>query len=561
MRPSTGAAGGGVRTSAAAAVLLLLFAVQASLIAARSTNTWDEPTHIFTGYAYLAAGADYLSPGNHPILGRALAAAFPALLGGLAFDPAVQPDFAPGTNLFVSSVEFLYENTVPAARILMLARMGNVLLGVLLGWFLFRWSSSLWGPRGGLLSLFLYAFCPNMLANASLATTDLPVTAFFFLAAFSFHRFAAAGARPGVVAAAGVTLGLALASKITAVLLLPLLVVACARRSGSDRPARVALAGSLILSVAWLTIWGVYGFRYHAAGPSYPGLPWERYADLPIAPLLDWCRGLEFLPESFLYGVAGAFRGVSTGKPAFLMGEISQTGWWYYFLVAFLIKTPLVTILLLAASFLAVARRGVDRRQWLLLLAPALLVAVVVSAQRLNAGLRHILPAYPFLFVAIGACARVPEAAARRAAAALGVLAAWYLAAAAFIFPHQLAYFNELVGGPKNGHRYLVDSNLDWGQDLGGLKEYLDRNGIGKVKLAYFGFTDPAYFGIDYDYLPSVTIVHPRPFRPDAPLDGCIAISATLLQGLYLPQGDLYREFRDLTPAARIGYSIFVYRL
>jgi hypothetical protein len=545
----------------AAAGLLLLFVLQAALIAARSSNTWDEPTHIFTGYSYLVAGRDYLSPGNHPVLGRAIAAALPALFCRLHLDPAVQPDFVPGTNLFVSSVEFLYENSVPAARILLLARLGNVLLGALLGWFVFRWSSALWGWRGGLLSLFLYAFCPNMLANASLATTDLPITAFFFLAAYAFHRFADGGARPGAVAAAGVTLGLALASKITAVLLLPLLALACVRRARDGRPARAALDGALVLSLAWLTVWAVYGFRYHAAGPSYPGLPWERYADLPIRPLLDGFRGLKLLPESFLYGVAGAFRGVSTGKPAFLMGEISLTGWWYYFLVAFFIKTPLPAIILLAASFLTVARRGEERRQWLLLLAPALLVAVVVSAQHLNAGLRHVLPAYPFLFAAAGACARVPAAAARRAGAALGVLAAWYVAAAVFIFPHQLAYFNELVGGPKNGYRYLVDSNLDWGQDLGGLKEYLDRNGIRKVKLAYFGFTDPAYFGIDYDYLPSITVVHPRPFRPDAPLDGCIAISATLLQGVYLPQGDLYREFRALTPAAVIGYSIFVYRL
>jgi hypothetical protein len=136
----------------------------------------------------------------------------------------------------------------------------------------------------------------------------------------------------------------------------------------------------------------------------------------------------------------------------------------------------------------------------------------------------------------------------------------WYLYAGLSIYPHQLAYFNEFVGGPANGYKYLVDSNLDWGQDLAGLKDYMDEKGVERIKLAYFGFSDPGYYGIEYEYLPSYLILEPQNVKGAVPVEGWFAISATLLQGLYLPDPETYRFLREVRPVDTIGHSIFIYR-
>ena len=153
----------------------------------------------------------------------------------------------------------------------------------------------------------------------------------------------------------------------------------------------------------------------------------------------------------------------------------------------------------------------------------------------------------------------------------LAALALWYIISSASIFPHYLAYFNELIGGPGQGYKYLVDSNLDWGQDLKGLKRYMDAHGIARVWLSYFGSASPDYYGITYDYLPSYVLlnssnVYEELLRLDKlpPLRGTVAISATNLQGVLLPflgvNKDYFAFYRSQTPVANIGYSIFIYR-
>ena len=145
----------------------------------------------------------------------------------------------------------------------------------------------------------------------------------------------------------------------------------------------------------------------------------------------------------------------------------------------------------------------------------------------------------------------------------LGILCIWAVWEAALIYPHYLAYFNGLVGGPSGGRYMLVDSNLDWGQDLKGLKSYMERNGIRKVKLAYFGLGDPTHYGIDYDLLPSYAIRGQPLCQGESPgvfeLKGTIAVSATLLQGLYCT-ADFYRILRAMKPTANVGYSIYIYQ-
>jgi hypothetical protein len=155
----------------------------------------------------------------------------------------------------------------------------------------------------------------------------------------------------------------------------------------------------------------------------------------------------------------------------------------------------------------------------------------------LNIGHRHLLPIIPPAIVLLGATAEL-QVGRRARAAFLGSMLLWHAGESVRIAPHYLAYFNQFVGGPAKGYRHLVDSSLDWGQDLPGLKRWLDRNSLQgpshpPVFLSYFGTSRPEHYGIDAVMLPGFP--DRTPARVPPPLDpGVYCISATLLQGLYL---------------------------
>jgi hypothetical protein len=189
---------------------------------------------------------------------------------------------------------------------------------------------------------------------------------------------------------------------------------------------------------------------------------------------------------------------------------------------------------------------------------------------RLSIGYRHILPGIPFLIMVAGHSVlwRPSQrlATPRLLMLMVGVMLLWHAISALRTFPHYEAYFNELVGGPANGHRILVDSNLDWGQDLPALKQFLDDKNLDKVYLSYFGTAPPEEYGIVYRPLPSfprfIKGKEEKAFNPYTPQPGWYAISATSLRlGLYLQDRDLYAYFSEMEPKAQAGYSINLYEV
>jgi 4-amino-4-deoxy-L-arabinose transferase-like glycosyltransferase len=559
------------------AFFLIVFAVQAFTSAVQKSNTWDESGHVLSGYAYLKKGMDWLEP-SHPLFGRMLATV-PLLF--LPLDDqleGVRSQEAGNSNFYPASLVFLFENRISGEKLLALCRMMVILLGVILGLYVYRWARLLYGVKGGLLALFLYSLSPNILAHARLVTTDFPATALAFIAMYHFWSFTR---QPGLkrAIAAGIFLGLAFATKYnTLFVLLPMAtwalwaLVSALRKDPVAAPPRRIVVGLLAMgAVAYITIWGLYGFHFRS--PLYQKqvtqgaiYSWEK--NRPSFPLLasamDGCRQVRILPESYLYGLCRLLARSQQGHVAYLMGRISATGWWYYFILAFLFKTPVSTLLLLFATLLFFLK--VREATWTslnFLLLPAVVVLFFTSRQNINIGLRHVLPAYPFLLVLIAGVVHYKSKHQKLARWILGLLCIWTVWEAALIYPHYLAYFNGLVGGPSGGRYVLVDSNLDWGQDLKGLKTYMERHGIRKVKLAYFGLSDPAYYGIDYDLLPSYAIKGQPRCKEESPetleLKGTMAVSATLLQGLYCP-GDIYWMLRRLKPTSNIGYSIYIYQ-
>jgi len=236
--------------------------------------------------------------------------------------------------------------------------------------------------------------------------------------------------------------------------------------------------------------------------------------------------------------------------------------------VAFMLKTPLGTIALLALSLFG-WRLGarLSRREVVVLLGPAALFLVAMMLTRVNLGLRIILPVYPFVFILAARVATFAAPGWWRIVVSLGIVLA--IAATAWSSlrsaPWQLSYFNELIGGREQAQRYLGDSNLDWGQDLFALKEFVDKQGAPIIYLSYAGTAPPHKYGLRYQHLPGWG--HERLVPPpgdavpaDAPRH-LLAISVTNLQGIYLPNKQLYHWLRDRQPIATLGHGIWVFDL
>jgi hypothetical protein len=254
----------------------------------------------------------------------------------------------------------------------------------------------------------------------------------------------------------------------------------------------------------------------------------------------------------------------SRARGAFMSGEHSVTGWVSFFPFALLIKSTLPLLVICAGGIFAATAAGARQltattaRAWAIRLRPltplaALFVVYWATSltSHLNIGHRHILPTYPVMFIAAGWLGRWLDWRRPLACATLAVLLIWHATESWLIRPHYLAYFNQIIGGPANGWRHLVDSSLDWGQDLPGLKRWLDRNAPREpVFLSYFGTGDPAYEGIKATLMPTLPEVgEPRKWHAFAP--GVYAVSATMLQHVYSKlrvvwTADLEKEFQQL---------------
>jgi hypothetical protein len=459
-----------------------------------------------------------------------------------------------------------------------------VALGALLGAAVFLRAHRGWGLAAGALALFLCALSPDVLAHGQIVTTDVGAALFMFLTVVAFERLVerATFAR---LFAAGLAAGAAVATKFSMLVLGPILAVLAlvavlssepmVRAWGRDaadvlgrgrRAAHVALLLAGIAAVALAVLWASYGF----ASPLSPdpavesAFDWGRVSQGgPVDAGMAAARRLHALPEAYVFGFLRFFRH-SEARPTFLLGRLSDRGFWYYFPVTFALKTPLALLALVVLSAATRRQHPASLRTELFLWLPAVLYFVLACTLGLNIGHRHLLPIYPFLFVIAGRCAahavvRVP---AILSGAAVAVLAAWYGVSVARVHPHYLAYFNELAGGPSGGYRYLVDSNLDWGQDLKGLAAWVERNAVPRIKLSYFGTADPEYYRIPCDLLPGQMLPPPRDVvREIAPGD-VVAVSATNLQGVYLEPEDrpLMERLRAQAPVASVGHSILIYR-
>jgi len=534
----------------------------------QQSHTFDEAAEIAAGYVQLTQGFYAFNAGHPPLI---------CMTHGLALLPlharfAIDPRQWLVLDMFQAGSQFLYDaNTSPFAA-LVLARLSTVVLATLLVLVAFAWSRRLFGPWGGALTALLLTFDPNLLAHSTLATTDLGIAAFMLFAAYCAWRYLRTGGR-WWLAATGLTFGAACAGKLNALLLFPMLFGALllvepgseARPSFAPRALGLRLLRAVKVTafaavVAALVVWAVYRFQVGALSDTAPydptvlrllaeGFPRALTEWKVPAPWYAWCIAFQHI------------RPLSLGP--FLLGRQWAEPTRLYAPVSFLLKTPLPCLLLLALGGLLAARppRWCDK---VVLYGGALVLAGSAVAVPTSPGYRHLLPALPLVAVALGGYAR-PLRFTRWAHALLAVMLVWLAATSLSVHPHYLAYFNEIAGGPAGGYRYLVDSDLDWGQDLPGLSRYLQDHGIETLYLDYFGTAPPRAYGIP-DSEPLSSAQEPLLRPGEDPDRAVIAISATQLQctGPNWPFSRAplpYSWLKEREPIAAIGHSIFIYPL
>jgi hypothetical protein len=534
-----------------AAALLLLFFGRLLATAAQQSATYDEGFHVLQGAFYWQRLPLYSLVQNPPLVN--------ALIGlpvNLALRPVLPPDL--GSDVFQNwlpvSRAFMWEINSNGLQILWAGRLAVILLALLLGALVYRWSGRLFGPAAGLLALLLVTFDPNILAHSFLATADLGTAFFLCLAGYLIWRYWHLADR-GTMSrkhylAAGLGIGGLLATKFSGLIILPALGLIMIVRLwflGQGRPpvrAQPPVRRTIAEVTGWLLIGGlVVLFIYR----------------FQLEPLR-----VDFVVQQEHQRV---------GHSAFLFGQVSRTGWWYYFPALFAVKTSLGALALIGLSlFLIIGHcrsRGYGRCPWnWSYLWPLVLAAGIVGAgltSHVNIGYRHLLPVLPLLYMLAGQLAQPGylKAPLLRGAVVLALLL--LVAESAWIHPYYLAYFNQLVGGPANGWRVAVDSNLDWGQDLQLLAQAQRERSWPVLHASWLGTAPPSAYGIQADFLPGWPWRRPDPlnddFYPDRPAPGVYALSATQLQGVYLDDPALFRWFRERPPTARVGYSFFIYEV
>jgi len=553
---------------------LLIFVFLITVFSMKDDSlTMDELAHLPAGYSYLTQKDMRLNP-EHPPLIKDLAAIpllfipninFPSDIKAWKDDINGQWDF--GNN-------FLFHSGNPAEIMIFWGRIPMILILVLLGFYIFKATKEFFGNKAGLLALFLFSFSPTFLAHGRLVTTDVGAAAGAFIATYYFIKALQNGSKKSIIKA-GIVFGLAELAKFSLVLLIPLFILLALAwwiiKSGKLIPTLKTLI--LVFIIGYLTIWPVY--QYHTW--SYPAERQVRdtefllssFESRPLANSVIWMADKPILRPyaQYLLGLSMVLQRATGGNTTYFMGQVSASGWKTYFPIVYFIKEPLAFhILTLVAILYALWLKKKPSFLIFSLLSFIVIYWAFSLKSNLNIGVRHLLPTFPFVMILVGAATagwlKAPFLKAKYLL--LASLLIWQIVSVVSIFPSFLAYFNEAIGGPDKGYLYTVDSNMDWGQDLKRLDKWLDQNNIDKIYLDYFGGSDAKY------YLKEKIEQWWWGDRDKKELlkGSYLAVSATFLQGgrgnpvpgFTSPTGS-YNWLNGYKPVAKIGYSIFIYKI
>ncbi|MEU6351381.1 phospholipid carrier-dependent glycosyltransferase [Streptomyces sp. NPDC047072] len=513
-------------------VLLGQMAVAMVTTAVQQTPTIDEPVYVATAAEYLHGQGIRYNP-EHPPLGKLIVA-----VGVAIADPHVDTSFdGPQIDL---GPHLLYESGNDPWRLMLWARLPVILLTLLFGLVVFSFTRELAGRAAGLTALALYAFSPDLVAHGSLATLDVPLAGFLLTSVWLLWR---ARLRPRLyVPLAGLALGAALATKMSALAAVPVVLVLAALSVWHARRNVVRVLGAV--AVAAVTATAVVWASYLVVDPR---LRWTSPDPLPA---VHGLRGtlIDLLPFPSAYGNGMRIQFHFENYPwqGFLFGRVYTGHLWYYLPAAILVKTPLGLLALWAAgAVVVVAVRRLRPAAPYLLVPAGVLLAVAMTGSR-DFGTRYTLFLPMFLTVAAGCVLALRR---RWAVVATSALVLFVAVSSVRTFPYYLPYSNEAFGGPSRTHLRLHDSNVDWGQDLGRLADRLrERYPDERVWLVYKGSGAPAAYGIEAS----------DPLKePVADVRGLLVVSDS---SVAKAKGKLAELIDGSRAVDEVGHSITIYR-
>ncbi len=533
-------------------LLLVLFSLSLSSMLTKSA-TYDETSHLPSGYLYLKT-SDFSFHNHNPPLIKILAAV-PLLAMDINLD---KERYAKIKGLEDIGLEFMNNNAQDYRKIFFYGRLMILVIGLFGGFIVFAWARKIYGYPAGCAALFFYSLSPNILAHSHFVTSDLGSAVFILAALYFFSRWLKRGMSAGDTILSGVLLGCAELTKFSALPLYGILIIyffyyyfkyALPRKSIVSLAA-IFLISIIIINAGYLfdgtfTPIGTFEFKTQFLNSIQNILP----SSVPMP-----------LPYEYVSGFDVTKADAYQGYYQFFMGMRSVTsGWWYYYPVAFLLKVPIAFIL--ALSLLVIVRcrerlSGFKDDEVLMLIMLSVYAVTFILAIKINIGLRYMLPLFPVLHILASRLVIVKINDKVRLLVLAAVLI-FYGAATLNVHPHYLSFFNSFAGGPENGYNYLIDSNIDWGQDLPLLKKYMDDQEMDEIKLAYFGTADPGVYGIKFTPLK----------REDRGVRA--AVSVNYYQG-YPPRmlynnkplyglPDYYSYLHDYPIVDRVGYSLLIF--
>ncbi|GLP69394.1 glycosyl transferase [Streptomyces sp. TUS-ST3] len=520
------------------AVLLAQMAAAMVTTAVQQTPTIDEPVYVATAAEYLHGQGIRYNP-EHPPLGKLVIA-----VGVAIADPHVDTAFdGPQIDL---GPHLLYESGNDPWQLMFWARLPVIVLTLLFGLVVFTFARELAGTAAGLAALALYSFSPDVVAHGSLATLDVPTAGFLLTSVWLLWR---ARVRPRLyVPLAGLALGAALATKMSALPAVPVLlglaafsVWSAARDDGTRKRILDVLAGAAVLT---LTAVAVVWASYLVVDPR---LRWTSQDPVPV---VHGLRGtlvdLLPFPQAYADGMRLQFRFENHPWEGFLFGRVYTGHLWYYLPAALLVKTPLGLLALWAAGavVLVTVRRLRPTAPYLLVPAGVLLASAMTGSR--DFGTRYVLFLPMFLTVAAGCVLAVRR---RPAIVVTAALVLFVAVSSLRAFPFYLPYSNEAFGGPARTHLRLHDSNVDWGQDLGRLADRLrERYPDERIWLVYKGSGVPSAYGIEAS--------DPREV-PVGDVRGLLVVSDS---SVAKAKGRLAELIDSSRPVDEVGHSITIYR-
>ena len=496
-------------------------------------------------------------------------------------DPGVRPEFVIGRDrLQQAGLGIHREFILPRLFCVPFSILGAVVLTI--------WCNRLFGRLSAHVVCAFWCFCPNILAHAQTIIPDVGSVTMGLIAAYGYWTYWKTPTI-GNAAWAGFLFGLALLTKLTwltGVVSFPLamgLCLALDRQQLAARPWRMRLVDLFIShSVALFilndgyffegTLTPLGEFRFCSESLGGPGTtlrkPGNRFTEtwmavIPVPVPRNYLQGIDFLRYE-----------VETRYWSFLFGEWRKGSWWYYYLITTLVKTPIPTLLAVGLGAAAFWRHWSTQAKCALILLglPAFVAFASISLQGgFNHHHRYVLQIYPPLYLLAAGCAQTSLRRSwwSRLCVTLCCLSAM---ASLSVWPHYLGFFNQSVGGPREGWKVLGFSNIDWGQDLLVVDRWIQEHPTARpcsVQSEFFN-VDNSFFGLPKANIPRLplrsnppisTEAAPAANRQPAPLpeDGWYIINVRQLYDLPGHSGLGY--FRLLEPTDRIGYSFMIYHV